>query len=269
MNAHAKINPFLSVGLLREDGYHSIRTIFQAIGLHDIITLTESDELRLECSVPELNGPDNLAWKAVRLLSEIVDPPNVLIRIEKNIPLQAGLAGGSTDAAAVLLALDEWVGRLISEEDRNAIALACGSDAPFFVHRQARMRAECRGERLRPLDATIQQWLVIAKPNIGTSTANAYAALDELPNREFRDFPQDSAMHNDFELVADSESLKLIKRMKSLGASGAHLCGSGSAVFGLFDEQNAHQVAEQLTNDGHWAVATYTLTEIEGPEWTR
>ncbi|MCH8274667.1 MAG: 4-(cytidine 5'-diphospho)-2-C-methyl-D-erythritol kinase [Armatimonadetes bacterium] len=268
--AHAKINTFLAVGPRRDDGHHDLRTVYQAISLCDDVEFRPSDRLEICCSQPGLSGEANLAWKALRLLAETVEPPHVRIHIQKRIPLQAGLGGGSSDAAAVLYGANRLLDNVCAERDLLTIAAACGADVPFFLLRTARARGTGRGDRVEAIPAPSSRPIVIAKPATGVRTGDAYAGLDVLPERPFLDFPDDeSAAHNDFDAVAPLESARLIERLGALGAECAQLCGSGSAVFGLFSQDaQAGLAAETLKLECAWTHVGHTLTRMEGPEWT-
>lgn len=267
IKAYAKFNPFLAVGPLRPDGFHEVRTILQAIELHDLVDFASSESFELTCSMPELSGEKNLAWKALRLVAELVEVPNVQIHIHKNVPTSAGLGGGSSDAAAVIRAVDAWLGRVISKQDMLAIGAACGSDVPFFLLGYPRARASGRGEILSVMAPPSPSPLVIAKRPGGVSTADAYRKLDEI-GRRFDRWPDEAETYNDFERVIGCDVLEIVDRLLSLGATKAHLCGSGSAVFGTFESPELSAGAsERLQSEGMWAVATRTLDAMEDLEW--
>ncbi|MGI8923225.1 MAG: 4-(cytidine 5'-diphospho)-2-C-methyl-D-erythritol kinase [Fimbriimonadales bacterium] len=268
IKAHAKINPVLAVGPLRPDGFHEVRTILQAIELHDVVEFAVAESLELTCSIPKLSGEMNLAWKALRLISELVDVPKLRIDIQKHIPLEAGLGGGSSDAAAVIRGVNEWLGGVLSKPDMLAVGAACGSDVPFFLLGKPRARASGRGEVLSIVAAAPPSPLVIVQGHDGMSTADAYRKLEEI-DRPFRKWPGEDRFYNDFERVAECEALELFDRLLSRGADRALLCGSGSAVFGTFEsEQIAAGVAARLRGEGMWAVATRTIDFFGEPEWT-
>lgn len=260
LRAHAKINTLLKVGATREDGYHEVRTIMQAVDLHDTVEVIRSNELSLTCSDPQLSGERNLAWKALRLLSELYEPPPVQIRIEKFIPLASGLGGGSSDAAAVLKAVDFLLGGAIPQSGLLAVAAATGVDVPFFASDFCRAEGTGRGDIVTELPAT-KRPVVLAMPQLGCASGDAYARLDALADRA------DDAQ-NDFESVAPEESIRLMNFLANQGACDAHLTGSGSAVFGFTkSEQEAVEIAQNVRKDGNWAVATHTLEKISEPEW--
>jgi len=264
IKAFAKINPYLAVGALRQDGYHDIDTIFQAVALHDVVTITPAATTEVTCSIPELGGEANLAHKALRLCSEIFEFPAINIHVEKHIPAQAGLGGGSSDAAATILLLNRLASGALSPY-LHEVSLACGSDVPFFVGQSARAHARGRGERLEPLPSEPAADMVLAMPRaVRCSTAEAFARLDALPLRG-DDRPEDMP-YNDFERVAPVESLELIRRIASLGAAPVGLCGSGSAVYAFTSRSD--EMATTLISEGNWAVATKTIERF-GDLWTQ
>jgi 4-diphosphocytidyl-2-C-methyl-D-erythritol kinase len=219
--------------------------------------------MRVLCSLPQLSGESNLAFKALRLCSEIFEFQPLEISIQKNIPLQAGLGGGSSDAAATLRLLNRISGGVLKPH-LDSIALACGSDVPFFLGASPCARAGGRGERLQPLEAPTPAYLAVVMPYaVQCSTAEAFAKLDALPERQV--VRPEKVPYNDFERVAPVESLELIDRLASFGAEPVGLCGSGSAVYGFSPE--AGRLAEALSVEGHWAVATRTISYF-GEPWT-
>lgn len=263
VRAHAKYNPYLWVGRPRSDGYHDIDTILQAVELHDVLTVSPSSELRITCTDPSLNGEANLVFKAFRLCSELARLPLVEVHIEKNIPTEAGMGGGSSDAAAAM--------RIFNRVSRGAlsahlveIGMACGSDVPFFLGSSGRARARGRGEIVTTLESAPKQSVVLAKPNeAGCSTSEAYERLDAQQNRP--DTRPETMPYNDFERVAPRESLDLLERLRSLGAQSSGLCGSGSAVYA--ETEDAAAIASQLALEGYWSFATNTVREL-GEPWT-
>jgi 4-diphosphocytidyl-2-C-methyl-D-erythritol kinase len=252
----AKINTFLSVGPPDRRGWHPLRTVFQAVGLYD--------ELHVEPgrSGVTFEGEDvpeeNTVTKALRLLGEIADLPPMGLRIVKRIPSCAGLGGASTDAAGVLRLARRLVPGL-PEAEVKGIAAAVGADVPFFLV-GGRAKAEGYGERLTPLPDSPEEWVVIARPDVGCPTPAAYKALDALGDRPFLDF--EDRLYNDFERVAPCECLDLIERLNWLGGR-AGLSGSGSAVFGLFPSRDAAEIAAGRLSAPFVAVAP-TLRRGEG-----
>lgn len=259
----AKINTFLSVGPPDASGYHPIRTVFQAIGLFDVLRISdESDTHRVTSDWLGMPA-NNTVSKTLRLLDELIPHLPLHVHVCKAIPAQSGLGGGSSDAAGLLRAVSRFVQAPLPEASLFDIALAVGADVPFFLT-GGLARAEGYGEQLTPLPDAPIRWVVIAKPDAGVSTATAYAKLDAAPE-PWRAFPgRESAVHNDFERVAPPESLRLIAALRGAGALGATLCGSGSAAFGLFETRDAAEAALwQVARHAAFACVTHTLTREE------
>jgi 4-diphosphocytidyl-2-C-methyl-D-erythritol kinase len=183
----------------------------------------------------------------------LVDITPLQIHIQKRIPIEAGLGGGSSNAAAVIRSALKFTTVDVPSSDLLAVAAACGSDVPFFLLDSPRARATGRGEHLEALDATRQE-LLLANPGAAVSTAEAYRLLDARR----KDIAAESA--NDFEIVAPTESLEIMKALLSLGAGTSHLCGSGSAVYGTFaSAAAADEAAEAIQRIGLWSARCHTI----------
>lgn len=270
--APAKINLTLDVGPLEADGFHSIRSVIQTIALHDVLTVTRTPShpgVTLSLSGDEAGGipcgPENLVWQAAVRLQKTAAGRSILpagelgihIDLIKNVPSQAGLGGGSSDAAATLLALSNLWELNLSTERLTEMAAALGSDVPFFLYGGTAL-CEGRGERVTPLPPHTPPWpLVIVKPKIGVSTAAAYKALDAVPDRAAGTATNAwlaPALHhrtaNDFEQVVYpmvSEVKAVSDALEEFGA-GPRLCGSGSALFcRAHSETHAFRIAEYAT----------------------
>jgi 4-diphosphocytidyl-2-C-methyl-D-erythritol kinase len=181
VTAPAKINLALSVGPLRPDGFHELRTVFQAVDLYDSVTVQTAAELELELSGPEATGlpadPGNLAWRAATLLAERAGrEPTVRIELVKQIPVAAGLAGGSADAAATLVACNRLWGLGLADSELYALAADLGSDVAFALHGGTAIGAG-RGETLTELPAGQLHWVLAAAAG-SLSTPAVYAELD-------------------------------------------------------------------------------------------
>lgn len=278
--AYGKINLTLEVKGRRPDGYHEISTIFQSIALHDTLVLTPAEDIALEVTglaAPE--GPENLACRAAFLLKENYAFPGARIRLEKRIPLAAGLAGGSADAAAVLVGLNYLFGLGLTPAALAQMGSRLGADVPFCVLGGTAL-GRGRGEKLTLLPSPPRLWLVIVKPSFGVSTAEVYRGWDEglfAPGIEER--PRESealvaldkqdrqglvgALGNDLERVTFRrypEVASIKKRLMALGVEKAVMCGSGPAVFGVApDREEAERIAERLRHDYPDTVVTHTL----------
>jgi 4-diphosphocytidyl-2-C-methyl-D-erythritol kinase len=250
VRALAKINLDLRVLGKRPDGYHELRTIFQTISLADtlVIAYTPGRETAIELE-DALNIPDNLVTRAARRAMEAMGKTGHLeMRLEKRIPMGAGLGGGSSDAAAVLLALPVLAGGRLNPDELRRLGQELGSDVPFFLGGGTAVGIG-RGSELFPLpDRPAQPGLVVAS-GVHVSTAEAYRRLSPRLTSEsqqnkifsFQSHAWDSNARepgvNDFEAVVfeQHESLAALKaRLLRAGAAPALMSGSGSALFGLF-----------------------------------
>lgn len=262
VRAYAKVNLDLRVLGPRADGYHEIRTLFQTIALHDTLWFSRvQGPLRVTSTDPELpTGAGNIVGKAARLVwaagGRGGEPRGVTVRIVKRIPVQAGLGGGSSDAAAALVALDRLWNARLSPADLHRLAASLGSDVPFFLAGGTALGAG-RGDVLYPLPDLPARFVVVAQPSEGVSTAEAYrwlAAARGGPGRlqqlAVPWSPYQTAVGNDFERVVFARlpaAARLRRVLARAGAELAMLSGSGSAVFGLFErEREARRAAGLL-----------------------
>lgn len=245
----AKVNLFLAVGPRDARGYHPIRTVFQAIGLFDYLTIEKSEIADAIVSNWEELPEENTVTKALRLVRELIPVPPLRIVLEKYIPTEAGLGGGSSDAAGVLRALEHLVPGTVDRAFLNDVAAAVGMDVPFFLV-GGRAKGEGYGELIASVPDPEKLWYVIVLPgNVSGSTKEAYERLDRL-QYPFLSFSSDMSLYNDFERVASYESLEYLDVLQSYGATGALLTGSGAAVFGVFEEEPAAQRAiHRLSQD--------------------
>lgn len=266
--AFAKLNLGLRVLYRRPDGYHELRTVFQTISLADRIDISYAPSRKTRIAVhgtPEI--PDNLVERAARrILEESKVHADIAFSLKKNIPMGAGLGGGSSNAAAVLLALPVLTGKSLSAECLHSLAMELGSDVPFFLHGGTALGLG-RGEELYPLpDQGTARGLLIV-PDVHSSTAEAYRDLSgtltsiALQNK-LRSFQQAvwrgatgdgiAVDENDFEPVvfARHRGLREIKEhLLRVGAQPASMTGSGSAIFGIFAETSQRKRAQKLLKD--------------------
>ena len=293
VRAFAKINLGLRVLYKRPDGYHELRTVFQTISLADRLEIVwnpgKTNEIEM-LGTPEI--PDTLAARAARLIMDAIADGaagkalaerrgTIRLRLQKNIPSGAGLGGGSSDAAAVLLSLPVLVGARLPLEKLTELAATLGSDVPFFLYGGTALGLG-RGEELYPLpEFPATQALLIASP-IHSSTADAYrdvsatlnagALTNDLLQNKLSSFQSGawgrglernkSSIINDFESVVLARHPQLSgirERLARCGATRVSMTGSGSAIFGIFDNpgklERARLAWEQRTVDGERAFA--------------
>lgn len=253
--AYAKVNLTLAVEEKRLDGYHEVVSVMQRVSLCDTLTAEQTREgITLTCSDPALpSGKENLTHRAASLFfRETGIAGGAALTLEKRIPSQAGLGGGSSDAASALLALRKLYAPALSDTELETMAAALGSDVPFFI-RGGTQLATGRGERLTPLPRLADGWFVIVKPTESFSTPAMYRRLDELPPACTPPLPPlqgglpalASGLFNRFEaaIPAGSAVWDIKAQLAAYGALASLLSGSGSAVFGLFDTETAARAA--------------------------
>lgn len=274
--APAKVNLYLQVLGKRADGYHELLTVFQAVDLCDVLHVTRGFA-GLTISAPKFlpQGKDNLVYRAAYSFYEAAGyHPEVYIHLEKNIPVEAGLGGGSSDAAAVLYALNRLYDFVLSEERLSLIAANLGSDVPFFLHGGTAI-GRGRGELIEQLPDLPTMWLRLVKPPFGLSTASVYRAWGSESTAQWLDFLQSLALgpagyqlFNDLEAPAFTlrPELQAIKeQLYQDGAAASLLAGSGTTVFGLYTEKPTDQL---VLPEGYrqWVVSTLTTACHRGKE---
>jgi 4-diphosphocytidyl-2-C-methyl-D-erythritol kinase len=282
IQSYAKINLTLDILGRRTDGYHELATVMQMVDLHDTICLTalEEDCVRVICSRPELSNADNLAARAAQAVRQRLGlTQGILIELQKRIPVAAGLAGGSSNATAVLLALQRWWRLPLSSTDLLAIAASLGSDVPFFLS-EGQALCEGRGERVTQLPAhwpAAMRWILLLKPAIGIATATVFRNLPasdytEASNthsnivctalRTQRELPPEY-LHNGLErgvLERYPEVTTAREALLRAGASWVRLSGSGPTLFTAFpDLDSAAQTEQTLRDQGYEVYLTRAI----------
>ncbi|MGC2331908.1 MAG: 4-(cytidine 5'-diphospho)-2-C-methyl-D-erythritol kinase [Candidatus Acidiferrales bacterium] len=281
LQAFAKVNLCLHVLGKRSDGYHELRTIFQAISLHDALHLSvtramSNPWLTLRCNDPSLVGPDNLVARAIEAIaSEIGFEGGVSVYLEKRIPVARGLGGGSSDAAAALIGMLRLTKAKVPLPRLMEIAAGLGADVPFFLF-GGRALAVNRGDEIYPLPDSPARTIVVVSPrDIGVNTKDAYqwvsAELTRIakPNRIWGFcalcWSRQGSVANDFEppVFSRHPRLKAIKdELLERGAADAALAGSGSAVFGVFrNPAQARRAARAFPEDSVFVVKTLSREE--------
>ena len=269
--AYAKLNLTLDVLGKREDGYHDIRSIMQTISIRDDIEIDigTGKPWSIECSREGIPLDErNLAWKAAKLYCETMkkDPDGITIRIEKRIPSEAGMGGGSADAAAVLRALNRHYGEPLSIFALAELGAQVGSDVPFCTICGTAV-VEGRGERIRKLPDMPDCIFVVCKPDFGVSTPDLYNKIDATP---IGARPDDKAMEsailagdigkiaqnlfNVFDPIVTADHLELnyIKSIfNTYGSIGQQMTGSGSACFAIVPEFEHAAVICNMLKDNY------------------
>jgi 4-diphosphocytidyl-2-C-methyl-D-erythritol kinase len=280
--AHAKVNLDLRVLGTRPDGYHELRTVFQTIELHDTVSCwAKRGAFALTCKTPGVPLDEtNLVWRAAAALWQTLGrsgpPRDTAMSIDKAIPVQAGLGGGSADAGAALMVLARLWGEVPVSVLRD-VAAGIGADVPFFLSGGTALGLG-RGEEIYPLVDLPVHWVVIVRPPYGVSTAEAYSWYDEdrgagiRESRELQILPvpwptRAAQMINDLEppvVRRHPEIAGLKTTLREAGAVAAAMSGSGSAVFGLFRGRTAAaQAVRSFERGGLEAFLTRTLTRGE------
>lgn len=275
--APAKINLYLAVGGRRQDGYHDVTTVLQALELADEVTITPADSLSLECT-PDLGIPaeENLVYRAAVAFGEWSGwRPDVRITLRKHVPSGAGLGGGSSDAAAVIAGLAKLREVAPDEPALARIARSLGADVPFFLVGGTAL-FDGRGDEFVRSLPTLPADIVLVKPDEPASTAAVYAAFDRMlqaPAPGAR-YVSDACRSGDLAGLALSlynnltePSAGLVGSVadtlawcrRSEGVLGAALCGSGSAVFAICrDAESATRTRDAALERGWWSAATRT-----------
>ena len=251
LHANCKINLGLDVIRRREDGFHDLETVMiPVLGLYDVVEVErvegvstfEQTGLIVDCDAEQ-----NLCMKALRLMQRLYRVGEAKITLDKRVPFGAGLGGGSSDATAVILALNKLYGLNLSEDRLIEVAAMIGSDTAFFVRNTPQL-CTGRGEKMEPIELPLQgKYLVIAKPEEGVSTKEAYSGVKpvtpqvrlidalQCPIGKWRGVVKNDFEKHIFELHPAIAELK--SAMYNAGAIYASMSGSGSAVFGIFENR--------------------------------
>jgi 4-diphosphocytidyl-2-C-methyl-D-erythritol kinase len=276
----AKINLDLRILGTRPDGYHDLRTVFQSLTVFDSVTVTaRRGPLAVTCDEPDIpTDQSNLVWKAASLLHRVATgkssaPRDIAIDLRKRIPSEAGLGGGSSNAAMTLLALNKLWKLDLDRLTLARVAARLGADVPYFLVGGTALGLG-RGDDIYPLADLPPVHVVILRPGFGVATSDAYQWFDEESRRAVRepaprpiplDWPAWSAtLRNDLEapVVRHHPAIGRIRQsLLDAGAAFAAMSGSGSAVFGLFERGDAaRRTANDLARPGWLSLHTRTMT---------
>lgn len=254
--AYAKLNLTLDILGKLENGYHSLSMVMQSVSLCDQVTLIRGEgvsDLQVACGGGAPSGPENIVWRAAQSFFDYCDiqDQDALFQIEKHIPSQAGMGGGSSDGAAALRLLNRAYNTGLSPEELRQIGAGVGADVPFCVT-GGTMQAQGIGEKLTPLAPLPDCILLLCKPPVGVSTPQAFRESDRAPAVPPKTPAMAAALAsgelsqvaaclgNRFqEILPLPEIEEIVTAMRSGGALGACMTGSGSAVFGIFTEESA------------------------------
>ena len=273
----AKVNLYLKVLSRRQDGYHDLVTVMQPLTLADELRLTPGPGLTLECEHPEVpSGPENLVWRAAERFGAATGrEPQVHIHLQKNIPVAAGLGGGSSDAAGTLMALNELAGKPLALPALYELAAGLGADVPFFLQPGPAVGRGV-GTVLSPLDLP-PYWYVLLNPGLPVSTAWVYKNLD-VQALAAADAPEPETWNGDHPeswVANDLESVTLVRypelrgwlaKLSQAGARAQGMSGSGPTLFGLFHDREAAEaaVAQLRQHFSGWLAVARGLTRAEG-----
>lgn len=255
VRACAKINLTFEVTGRRDDGYHDIVSVMQAVSLCDVLSFELQESLRLACDVPELVSPNNLVFRAARLMQSLAGADfGVGISLDKGIPLAGGLGGGSSDAAAALRSLNDLWRLNLSPEKLQKVAAGLGSDVPFFCCGSSTALVEGRGERVTALPPLPKTWIVLLVPpiRVADKTRRMYALIDEsrfTRGQYARTMAQlirrgervaFELCYNVFDDIAFSFFPALDRYgllFREAGAAEVHVAGAGPVLFAVADDR--------------------------------
>jgi 4-diphosphocytidyl-2-C-methyl-D-erythritol kinase len=274
LRAFAKINLSLRITSTRPDGFHDVRTILQTVDLFDrVICAARRGPFRIDCDMPGVpTDRTNLVWKAARLLWDAAgrsgEPRNTVVTLQKNIPMMAGLGGGSSDAAAALLGLRRLWKLRLTDAHVHALAATLGSDVPFFLVGGTALGLG-RGHDVYPLENLPAYAVVLVIPPFGVATHDAYRWFDERGWTARPSHLPGTWLDRAEPLVNDLEGPvihrhpaigQLKQRLTDHGAVMAAMSGSGSTVFGVFTSAGAaNRAARALTKEGERVLITRFL----------
>jgi 4-diphosphocytidyl-2-C-methyl-D-erythritol kinase len=281
--AFAKINLDLRILGVRSDGFHDLKTIFQSLALHDVMTFTaRKGPFAIECDDPDIPTDErNLIWRAASLLWRTVGrrgdkARDAVVRLQKRIPAEAGLGGGSANATTAILGLARTWKLDVDLPTMSRLAGGVGADAPFFLVGGTALGLG-RGDDIYPLVDLPRTHVVLVRPQFGVSTVEAYGWYDNEPRRRRREparKPLPGAwpawainLRNDLEPAVTAHHPVIARIRQALldaGAVVAAMSGSGSTVFGLFERQDAaRRTAADLARTGWLVLATRTVPRSE------
>ena len=260
LKAHAKINLNLDITGKSADGkYHTVEMVMQSVDVYDTVTVSVNDEISIKCNADLPEDENNIAVIAAKKFFEFTNiDGGAEIKIKKRIPVSAGLGGGSSDAAAVIVALNELYNAKLDSDDLEKIGEQVGSDVPFFIEGGTAL-AEGKGTILTPLPELPDCAFLIIKEGHKLSTGEMYRQFDSFTDVSHPDTPAlvnaicegdleeiSKCLENVFEVLYDEKTLNVKNDLIENGALGACLSGSGPSVFGLFEDFETAKEAKDV-----------------------
>jgi 4-diphosphocytidyl-2-C-methyl-D-erythritol kinase len=277
VRAPAKINRSLRIVGTAADGYHDLRTVFQSLALHDTLTFRErSGPFGLECDDPACPTDErNLVWRAAEAIARAAGgagaPRDIVIRLAKRIPMQSGLGGGSSDAAATLRGFASLWGVDVPRDRLHALAASLGADVPFFLEGGTALGLD-RGDLLFALIDAPAAWVTLVLPAFGVSTKDAYGWWDSHRSRGSQGSWGSRGSQAGVDEVNDLQAAvvsrhpeigRIVSALLRQGARHAAMSGSGSAVFGLFSSRRAAEdAARALAGRSRRTMVTRTANRV-------
>lgn len=281
LKAYAKINLGLDVLRKRKDGYHDVKMVMQTVDLYDVLKISEfdEDEIELESSLQILPvNEDNIVYRACKLIKDEYDiKKGVKIYIDKHIPIAAGLAGGSADAAAALIGLNRMFDLNIPKEQLMEYGVSLGADVPFCIMRGTAL-SEGIGEKLTRLSPLPDCYILIAKPAVNVSTRKVYQSLrlDEISYHPNIDKLVKSLDKQDLKEITVSqgnlletvtipmheEIMDLKVLIRRCGAVNPIMSGSGPTVFGIFEDEDMANEAARIVKDENFANQVFVVKPV-------
>jgi len=264
--APAKINLYLNIFAKRDDGYHEIDTLFEKISIQDTLVAELADKkTNIVCRNPDVpTGPASLLARVIDLFNEKTGKIyNFKVDLEKRIPVSAGMGGGSSDAAALLKAINGLTGFSLKMEGLVEISRELGADVPFFLHETSFAYGRERGDVIREVETSVNLWHVIVHPPFEVSTKSIYgrvsrfdltknSGIDKMFSAFLRENDVDGIaenLHNDLQRITLEEFpalMEVFSELKKAGAKGTLMAGSGPTIFGIFDKKDAIQAKKGL-----------------------
>ena len=257
LKARAKINLTLEILDKREDNYHNLKSVFQKISLYDELYIykLESDEFKLETNIEELNNKENIIYKTYIKLKEKYDKiGGIKVVLNKKIPMQAGLAGGSTDCASFIIGMNKLFDLKMTKEEKENLGKSLGADVVPCMYNKPVLGEEI-GERISKIHTNLKYYILVIKPEFSCSTKEMFKKLDSMQRNLKKDYSKhmikalenediellSQNLYNSFEEVLDIKEIK--QELLQNKALGALLSGSGSCIFGIFKNKEDIKLA--------------------------